>query len=262
MTSAFTITVEGATLSGERRGQSASPLVFIHGMAGCRADWNRLWAELPAEMALLRYDLRGFGASAAQDDRPFSHADDLHALLDALGIMRAIPVGLSMGGAIALNFALSYPERVEKLVLISPAVVGWEWSDEWKTLWRDVSAPARAGEMMLARERWWMHPMFAKARESEAGEELRQAIEAYPGEQWVHDNQRAELPDIDRLHTLTPSTLLMSGMKDVADMRLIADVIEGASPDVSRIDYPDAGHMLHLERPHEVARALQDFLAP
>lgn len=261
MTGAFTIPVEGAILSGERRGHGASPLIFIHGMAGCRADWDRLWAELPAEAALLRYDLRGFGASAAQDDRPFSHADDLHALLDALGIARAVPVGLSMGGAVALNFALSHPERVERLALVSPAIVGWEWSDEWKALWRDISGPARAGDMALARKRWWMHPMFAKARESDAGPALRQAIEAYPGDQWVHDNQRAELPDIDRLHTLTPSILLMSGMEDVADMRLIADVIKGASPHVSRIDYPNAGHMLHLERPHAVAKALQDFLA-
>ena len=261
MTGAFTIPVEGAILSGERRGHGASPLVFIHGMASCRADWDRLWVELPAGLPLLRYDLRGFDASATQDDRPFSHADDLNALLDALGIERAVPVGLSMGGAIALNFALSHPTRVEKLVLISPAIVGREWSDEWKALWRGVSGPARAGDMALARERWWMHPMFAKARDGEAGKELRQAIEAYPGDQWIHDNQRAELPDIDRLHTLAQPTLLLSGMEDVADMRLIADVIEGAAPHASRIDYADAGHMLHLERPHAIAKALQDFLA-
>ena len=258
MTGAFSVEVEGATLAGEQSGAGhpvAAPLVLLHGMAGERRDWTRLLAALPADFPTLRYDLRGFGQSSS-DERDYSHTDDLLALFDALGIERAPLLGLSMGGGVALNFALSHPERVSRLILISPAMVGWEWSDEWKALWRGVSSAARSGDMPLARELWWQHPMFAVARESDAADELRHAIDAYHGRQWVRDPQRDELPDIDRLHTLAMPLLLLTGEHDVTDIRLIADVIAGAAPQVTRIDYAGAGHMLHLERPGEIAAAI------
>lgn len=259
---AFTVAVEGALLSGERRGSgNGAPLVLVHGMAGQRHDWDRLVAALPADLPLIRYDLRGFGASEAQDGLTYSHTDDLLALLDAQAIERAPLLGLSMGGGVALNFALDHPDRVSRLALISPALVGWEWSDEWRALWRGVTQPARGGDMALARERWWQHPMFAIARQGEAAAELRAAIDAYHGRQWVRDSQRDELPDVDRLHALAPPTLLLTGEHDLADIRLIADVIEAAAPNVTRIDHAGAGHMLHLERPRAVAEAVARFLS-
>lgn len=252
----FSVDVAGATLSGETRG-AGTPLVLLHGMGGERGDWNRLLAAIgPAGHATLRYDLRGFGRSTPLDGSPYSHTDDLLALLDARGIARAPVLGLSMGGGVALNFALSHPERVSRLILISPAMVGWEWSAEWKALWRAVSDAARAGDMALARERWWEHPMFAMVRESDAAGEFRQALDSYHGAQWVRDHQRDALPDIDRLHALATPTLLLTGERDFADLRLIADVIAGTAPDVRRIDFAGAGHMLHLERPAEVAAAI------
>ena len=259
-TSAFTVPVEGAVLCGETRG-NGTPLVLVHGMAGERQDWNRLLAALPPELPVLRYDLRGFGESPATQGIAFSHADDLLALLDAQGIARAPILGLSMGGGIALNFALSHPERVSRLILISPAIIGWKWSAEWKALWRSVAAAAREGDMALARERWWQHPMFAMTRLSDAAEEFHKAIAAYHGRQWVGDDQRRELPDMERLYQLAVPTLLLTGERDVPDMRLIAEVIEAAAPGVTRIDMPEAGHLLHLERPREVAQAAVSFLA-
>lgn len=254
MDGAFTVEVEGAVLSGEQRG-TGTPLVMLHGMAGTRAEWRGLIATLPRDFSSLIYDLRGFGDSPSED-REFSHAEDLLALLDARGIERAPLLGLSMGGGIALNFALNYPERVSRLILISPAMVGWEWSDEWKALWRAVAKAARAGDMAEAHELWWRHPMFAATRETDAAGDLRHAIDAYHGRQWVKDHQRHELPDIDRLHSLTTPTLLLTGERDFADLRLIADVIEAAAPQVQRIDYAGAGHMLHLERTDGVAAAI------
>lgn len=261
MSGAFTVAVEGAVISGEAEG-AGSPLIFVHGMAGERHDWDRLVAALPAELATLRYDLRDFGTSKAQDGTEFSHSDDLLAVMDARGINRAAAlVGLSMGGGIALNFALNHPERVSRLVLISPAMTGWEWSNEWKTLWRGVAGAARAGDLPLARQRWFDHPMFAVLREDPAlADELRRSIDDYHGRQWIRDWQRDELPDIDRLHTLAMPCLLLSGERDVADLRLIADVLEAAAPDVRRIDYADAGHMLHIERTAEVAAAVRALL--
>ena len=119
---------------------------------------------------------------------------------------------------------------------------------------------ARAGDMALARERWWNHPMFAMVRQTAAAEDLRHEIETYHGRQWVRDDQRAELPDVDRLHELGMPMLLLTGERDVPDLRLIADVIEGAATVVRRTDYSEAGHMLTLERPREVAHAIVEFI--
>ena len=256
----FSIEVEGGALHGEARGETPA-LCFIHGMGGDRRDWDRLIEQLPADLPLLRHDMRGFGASRAEPSVSFSHAEDMLALLDAQGIERIVPVGLSMGGGVALNFALSHPERVERLVLVSPAMVGWDWSDEWKAEWRAVSRAARGGDMALARALWFDHPMFAQLRADPAlAAEFRQTVEEFAGQQWLGSDERAELPDVDRLPALAPPVLLLSGGRDVADMRLIADVIAGAAPQVTRVDFPDAGHMLHIERPAEAARAITDFL--
>ncbi len=259
MAHAFAVEVPGGKLAGERRGEGA-PLIFIHGMAGERGDWNRLWAALPSGYGLLRYDLRGFGQSAGEEGFAFSHADDLLALMDSQDIDQAALVGLSMGGGIALNFALSHPDLVSRLVLISPAMVGWEWSQEWKALWRSVADAVRAGNLPLARERWLNHPMFVSVLAGEAAGEFRHGVEAYHGRQWLNDDQRRELPDIERLHELAVPTLLLTGQLDVPDMRLIADTIENAAPGVIRIDYPASGHMLHLERPDDVARAIANHI--
>jgi len=262
MTEAFVIPVPGGSLHGEARGPAVgAPLVFLHGMAGSADDWSRLWAQLPADLPLLRHDLRGFGASTARPGVPFSHADDLLALLDARGIARATVVGLSMGGGVALNFALNHPDRVHRLVLVSPALVGWEWSDAWKAQWRAVARAARSDDIAAARDLWWHHPMFDAVRASDAAAELRAEIDAYHGRQWFADDQRPELPDVDRLPALACPTLLLSGARDVPDMRLIADLIAGAAPHVTRIDFPDAGHMLHLECPGPVAKAIAHFVA-
>lgn len=259
----FTVPVEGGTLHGEARGETPA-LCFIHGMGGSLHDWDRLIAALPpapsGALPLVRHDMRGFGASEAVEGVAFSHADDLLALIDALGVERIAPVGLSMGGGVALNFALSHPQRVSRLVLVSPAMVGWDWSAEWKAQWRHVTKAARAGDMALARERWFLHPMFDQVRAGPLADELRAEIAAYHGRQWLRTDERPELPDVDRLPTLAVPTLLLSGGRDVPDMRLIADVIAGSAPQVTRIDYPQAGHMLHIECADAIARAIADFV--
>jgi pimeloyl-ACP methyl ester carboxylesterase len=257
---AFTVTLPDARLEGEARGDNPG-FVFLHGLGGSIRTWDRLWAALPAVWPLLRYDLRGYGASQAEVGAPYSHADDLLALLDARGIAQADLCGVSLGGATALNFALNHPQRVRRLVLVSPAMVGWTWSQGWRDIWRSVAKAAKAGDMAEARELWWQHPIFATTRASEAAEDLRASIAAFHGNQWRTDSERPALPDVERLHTLTPPCLLLSGGQDYADFRLIADLLAGAAPQVTRIDFAGAGHMLHMEQPEQVARAIAEFFA-
>jgi pimeloyl-ACP methyl ester carboxylesterase len=190
---------------------------------------------------------------------PYNHADDLLAVLDASGIDQCDLVGVSMGGSIALNFTLDHPERVRSLVLISPGMVAWEWSDAWRALWQPIIEHARNADMDAARHLWWMHPLFATTRSTTAGTALHASILRYSGQQWIHDNHQLMLPDVERLHRLLTPVLLLTGGKDFEDFRLIADLIAGSAGNVQRIDHPDRGHLLNLEDPATCAREMLEL---
>lgn len=256
----FVIKAAGIDFQAQQRGDRPS-VVFLHGFGGDLHTWDGVWSALGDQLSMLRYDLRGFGRSAIQQDMSFNHADDLLAILDRLGIDRCDLVGVSMGGSIALNFALDHAERVRNLVLISPGLVAWEWSEAWRALWRAIVAHARSGDMDEARRLWWQHPLFATTRASTAGQSLHESIMRFSGAQWVHDTHRPMLPDVERLHLLKARTLLLTGDRDFEDFRLVAELIEASISDLRRIDYPGSGHLLNLEAPVDCARQIMAFLS-
>jgi len=258
----FTIAVPGGTLTGERRGGTGMPLIFAHGFGGSRRDWDDVIAAFPPDVPIVTYDQRGFGDSFAEAGRAFSHVEDLLVLLDALQIARADLCGVSLGGATVLGAALLAPRRVRRLVLVSPMLAGWSWSEPWVEQWKAIGRAARSGEITQARALWFDHPLFATLRASPQAAALRQSIARFAGQQWVRDDQRVEPPMAERLHAIAAPTLLLTGGLDLPDFRLMADRIAAAIPHVQRIDDPAAGHLLTLERPGEIAAAMATFLLP
>ncbi|MCZ7578023.1 MAG: alpha/beta hydrolase [Dehalococcoidia bacterium] len=102
---------------------SGDPLVLIMGLGGDLQGWALTAPALAKHFRVITYDNRGAGRSGAPD-RPYTiagMADDLAALLDALDIQKANILGFSMGGYIAQEFALRYPGRVDRLILLSTA---------------------------------------------------------------------------------------------------------------------------------------------
>ncbi|TCM15010.1 2-succinyl-6-hydroxy-2,4-cyclohexadiene-1-carboxylate synthase [Novosphingobium sp. PhB165] len=258
----FRVELAGGALVGVRREGTGTPLVLAHGFGGSRHDWEPVIAALPPDLPLIAYDARGFGESPGEPGVPFSHADDLLALLDALDVERADLCGISMGGGNVLHFALDHPERVRRLVLVSPLMLGWSWSSDWIDRWKTMGRAARAEDFGTARDLWWHHPLFDSTREvPEAAAHLRQSIAAFPGRQWAQDDQRPELPEVDRLTSLSVPTLLLTGARDTEDFRLISDLIAATGRDVTRIDHADAGHLLNLEIPATLAGEIVEFLA-
>ncbi|MBW8911547.1 MAG: alpha/beta fold hydrolase, partial [Sphingomonas sp.] len=223
--------------------------VFLHGFGADLRTWDGFWDFLPAGRGYLRYDLRGFGRSIALNTSLFHHSDDLLGLMDDIGIDRCDLVGVSMGGSVALNFALSRPDRVRSLGLLSPGLTAWEWSDEWRALWQPIVRAARSGDLPLARRLWSAHPLFDTTRGGSAADRLHEEISRYSGQEWIDDRQSPALPDLDRLHELETPLLLLTGKHDLADFRLIADLIEASAGDVWRHDADELGHMVHLENP-------------
>ena len=257
---AFTVTVEGARLTGERREGRGTPLVLIHGFGGSGAMWDQLVAALPDSLPLIRYDLRGFGASTQDEGIAFSHAADLLALLDSQAVARAHLCGLSLGGAIAVRFALEHPDRVDRLILASPALMGWEWSAEWAGNFRACVKAARSGDMATARRLWLENPLFDSLRGTPAAAALETEVARFGGRQWIVDPQHPVLPEIENLHRLARPTLLLTGARDLPDFQLVADALAASVPNLVRFDDAEAGHMLPLECPDRMARTITGFL--
>lgn len=106
--------------SGPRDGEA---IIMLHGFGASLDTWEK-WAEaLSARYRVIRFDLPGFGLTGPDPTGDYTDARSMQilaALLDQLGIDRASLIGNSLGGRIAWNFAAMFPERVNKLVLVSP----------------------------------------------------------------------------------------------------------------------------------------------
>jgi len=112
-----TLPVNGGQLYYEVQGEGP-PLFLLHAGGMDSKMWDAQFNYLSQQFRVIRYDLRGFGRSS-KPERTFYPVDDLYQLMQHLGIKRASLIGSSMGSGVALNFALEYPEMVEKLVLVS-----------------------------------------------------------------------------------------------------------------------------------------------
>lgn len=121
------MTVGQARLAGWQAGEGL-PVVFLHAGVCDKRMWESQMAAVAEEgWQAIAYDRRGYGETVSADEA-FSHVDDLEAVLKALDIHAAVFVGCSMGGGLALDFALRHPGRVIGLVLIGTSVTGAPWS--------------------------------------------------------------------------------------------------------------------------------------
>jgi pimeloyl-ACP methyl ester carboxylesterase len=132
-------------------------IVLLHGQPGSGSDWQELAGHLPRELRILALDRPGYGASRQAAGGFALNARAVLAELDARGIERAVLVGHSYGGGVALSVAQLAPERVEALVLL--ASVGPGCLNGWDRL---LAAPV-AGEV-CALAAWWLTPWLARAR--------------------------------------------------------------------------------------------------
>src|SRR6478735_9939011 len=107
---------------------SGPPILFVHGLMSSRRTWADQWVRLAADHRVLAPDLFGHGESAKPlgDYSLGAHAASLRDLLDALELDAVCVVGHSLGGGIAMQLAYLFPERVERLVLVSSGGLGRE----------------------------------------------------------------------------------------------------------------------------------------
>jgi 3-oxoadipate enol-lactonase len=231
---------------------SGEPIIFIHGFT---LD-HRMWQQqvkffVDHGYQVITYDARGFGKSSVPT-HPYSHDDDLRALLKQLGIKSAHIVGLSMGGRIALNFVLAYPEMARTLTLMDSALDGYDSEVDW-----DVRAKEEGIEQ--AKQDWMNHELFTGTKEHpEVIPELKLMVDDYSGWHWLHkDPQDPEFTDArERLHEIEIPTLIIVGEKDLRYFHNIAEVLTEGIPGAEKVVILGAGHMVNMEALEECDKLL------
>jgi pimeloyl-ACP methyl ester carboxylesterase len=241
---------------------AGKPVVLIHGGQLDRRMWDREFDSLATQYHVIRYDVRGFGRSPAGPDTTFRSYADLAVLLDSLGIARTSIVGLSLGGRIAIDFAIAYPERVDRLVLLAPGVSGFPWSTG-DTAWVHAMQHALDARDTVAITDLWLRTTFmspAMANPAIAPR-VRELSLANSGA-FLRASMGRELdpPAWQRLHELRAPTLVVVGTSDDPDIRTIVDSIAAQAPQARKLVLPGAGHMLNMERPGQVLAAIRAFL--
>jgi len=135
------ITVNGVRLHYQERG-SGTAMVWAHGLAGTWQGWEEVMGFFQNRYRVIAYDARGHGCSE-KPERPEAYSqdimvEDMRGLMDALDIKKAIVGGHSMGANVALNFAISYPERCLGCI---PVGIGSGSSDRewWREWWNKLA---------------------------------------------------------------------------------------------------------------------------
>ncbi len=250
---------DGGELIAEEAG-AGPPVVLIHGFSFDRSLWDPQFQVLARRHRVIRYDLRGFGCSSAPVATQ-GHVEDLLGLLDACAIGRAHLAGLSLGANIALATAAFHPDRVRSVVLASPGLPGYPWTTPRPP--DEAAAVARSAGIEAAKEWWVGHEVFRSAvRYPAARAHLAAMVGRWPACQWAGGPATPPLPSLAGCLTgLRVPVLVMNGALDVPGYREIASVLHREIPGARRQEYPDAGHLLNLERPARFNDDVLSFLA-
>ncbi|MEO6892293.1 MAG: alpha/beta hydrolase [Ktedonobacteraceae bacterium] len=259
--------VNGTRLYYEVQGAGQS-LTMIHGGLVNLRSWDSQVVAFAPDYKVIRYDLRGMGASDTLITTPFSHEEDLHSLLKFLGVERTYLLGLSFGGRTAINFTLAHPEMVDALILASSSIEGYEFSEESKRLWAEIDEVAEKGDIDQAVEletRMWIDgPERTPEQVDPVVRKLVYDWNRHNFDLMLREGQAEpvtpEPPAITRLSEIAVPTLVIVGDKDLRDMQNIADRLAQEIKGAQKAVIPGVAHAPNMEKPAEFNQAVLDFL--
>lgn len=268
------LTINGAELTYEDVGRGERPFVLVHGFTGFRDDFRDHLSVLAGLGRTIIYDHRGHGDSSHTGEAAsYSFAqlvDDLRALLDALGVTRCDLLGHSMGGMIALRFALDDPQRLASLVLMDTAARAPDHMP--RAPLAAAGAIARSDGMAtlagLLRGRAGDDPSRPEAErrlERELGEAFwerrRRRLTAMDPEAFAAlALELVDRPPLTaRLREITRPTLVMVGDQDSGFLAPARELAEGI-PGARLVTISGAAHSPQLENPSAWIGAVREHL--
>ncbi len=247
----------------------AGPVVtLLHPGLWDRRTWDpQMTPLLDAGFRVLRYDQRGYGRSSRPTPGvPYSAVRDLTAVLDAQDVTTTALVGCSMGGALAIDATLTFPERVWALVPVAAGLGGSESSREEDDWYEDLVAPIdeaiEAGDLERAQELRLELLWAPLGTDDPAGRRIREIAFDNLHELTMDESCAEELdpPAARRLHEIDAPTLVVKAEADPPDMHRIGDLIAAGIPDARATMIEGADHLVNLRQPERFDAAVIPFL--
>jgi pimeloyl-ACP methyl ester carboxylesterase len=269
-----------ATIDGRRVNVielgSGPPVVFIHGLSGSWQNWLEQLPVFARDHRVIAFDLPGFGASEMPREKITisGYGRFVSVLLDELGGGSAAVVGNSMGGFIGIELAIRFPERVERLVLVSAAGLSIEYLRNERAL----AVLGALGNRLAAYSGWVASRSDALARRPVARRAIFGIVahrpDRLPGplvaEQVRGSGKPGFIPALDalthypirdRLGEIACPTLIVWGAEDKLVPARDADEFARLIPNSRKVVWPETGHVAMLERPEAFNALVQAFLA-
>ncbi|MUG47014.1 alpha/beta fold hydrolase [Paenibacillus woosongensis] len=253
-----------------RTNGSGQPLIFIHGNFNDHHIWEEqadFFGRYAQDVQVIRYDLRGYGGSSTPASS-FSHVHDLKCLIEHLHLNAAVLIGSSMGGGIALDFALAYPEYVRALVLAAPSVTNQRYP--WKMLWKGISnfyqlrfRGSQSAIEAFIQDDYWSYFFPSPHRRAAREKVLRNVRNP---DNFCRFPPRLALPprisSMQRLNEIQVPTLIVAADGDHPFNLKTAGDLSKLIPQASGAMFHDCGHLPFIEQPDKFNQTLLAFIQP
>jgi len=261
------IKIDQAQIYYETAGEG-TPFVMIHAGVADSRQWNNEFVFFAQNYQVVRYDMRGYGRSEPVEGE-FSHLNDLRALLDALQVHEPfLLMGCSMGGELAMDFAVAQHERVKALIMVDSAPSGLELDVPPLAKFAEAEKAWHAGDMDLLTEIETQIWFDGTGRTSgQVNQEMRRLL--YEMNHRALSNERmalgkrlpnAETPAVERLAELRMPVLVVVGEHDTPYILAAADYMKENLPSAQKMVIEDAAHLPNMDHPEAFYRIVTDFL--
>ncbi|MCZ8520766.1 alpha/beta fold hydrolase [Paenibacillus sp. KR2-11] len=239
---------------------SGPAIVLIHSGGVDSREWLELIPLLARSHRVVTYDARGTGRSPAPQE-PIDLIHDLSELLDHLQLDRVTLVGHSIGGEVATNFTLSYPERAQHLIVVAPSLTGFAFSDTYTGWMQQLNSLApdigRMIQFSLA------GPIYQTVMASDYRDffiEMHTEYFTRVFTEWrSFELIWPQPPAVERLEQIAVPVLFVDGTVEWSDMSNIAEAFKRV-PRTAFARLEGADHMIPLTHAKELAAHIRSFL--
>ena len=236
-------------------------MVLLHDGLLHSITWDSVWEPLCRKYHAVRYDRRGYGRSDSPKAK-FSPTDDLAALLSHVQVSRAVIVGSSSGGALAIDFALAKPEMVEGLFLLGPVVHGMDVSPAFIERGTQNSAPLANGDTQAAADNWSKDQFIIGEGHDPVRKKLLDGLVESPQNlRYTGEFEYREgAPASTRLREIHVPAIILVGERDISDVHAQAGAIEEGIAGAQKDVIINSGHLVQLEQPEILLDKLSAFV--
>ncbi|MCA1553159.1 MAG: alpha/beta hydrolase, partial [Chloroflexi bacterium] len=267
MASGF-VNIAGCKLYYDEHGEG-HPLVLLHAGIADHRMWDEQMPVFAERYRVIRWDMRGFGQSKTEAGT-YSLRDDLLALLKHLGVEHAYVCGVSMGGALTIDFALEHPEMVDAIIPVAPGVSGYQppsedspkaqWEKETfargEQAWKEKDI-AQYIELQL--QVWVDGPLQPPDRvPAPMREKVRVMMQDEDPTEWAPKS--LDPPAVDRLSEIRVPTRVIYGDLDPTETMRTCTMLGEQIPNAQTRLMRGTAHLPNMERPDEFNRIVLDFL--